>query len=490
MASETALVCGFGDSIAITTTIATTTLPRVAGDVFSRYHEIRYLGWVMKILRMIWLTTGLFLLMGFGGLHAETHIRITPMLTVSQSYEDNIDLEKTNTKSDYIVVVSPGIKLLASTKKSRLNVDYAPGFVYYAKYNEYNTVRQRANLDYFYRFSKNVQFNLRDQYYRTEDFFELPQNATARDLRIRNGRNSVDSNDGVASLDYIFGQENHLTGGYRYRLLRNQDPRYNDADEYGPFAALDYWFNKRHGIRLGYRYVRGTYDSGEAIPLTVNTDDYAGHRMDAQYSLRFNPHTSWNARYGYSTRRFDRISFEDYNVHEAATGIDHAFSRRISLSLEGGYLWKERDNPPHETVESYLVNASWNQRFEHGNLVLGVQHGWDDGLLEDEVRGFTRYWAFQGRVSRQLSQRIEAYIGSLVRSNDYEIRDDDTFYQAGIGITARLRQWLYMSLGYDHRRVVSDNADNEYRDNRVFLVLSAEAAQPFVFGTKAHGNMP
>ena len=444
----------------------------------------------MTQFRTIIRIVGLLLLIPIGQLYADIQIRITPLLNVTQSYEDNIDLEKNNTKSDYIVVVSPGIKLLASTKSSRLKLDYSPGFSFYAKYNEYNTVRHRAGLDYFYRWNQKVQLNVRDQYYRTEDYFELPQDAVIAGTKIRKGRNTVDSNEAVASVDYRFGPEDKFTVGYRHRLLRNQDPRYNDAEEHGPFAEFDYWMSKRQGIRLGYLYIRGTYDTREDQPLTLNTDDYDGHRADARYMFRFSPQTSVYTRYAYSTRNFDRVSSEDYHVHEAAFGIDHAVSRRASLFAEGGYFWKEREQAPKDRVEGYLAGAGWNQRFEHGTLQLGVQHGWDDGLLEEEVRGFTRYWSYQARVSRQLSRHTEAYAGGLMRTNDYELKEDETVAQAGVGISARLKEWLYMTLGVDHRRLISDNPDNEYQDNRVFLLLSAEATRPYMFGTKVHGNSP
>lgn len=444
----------------------------------------------MTNIRTTVLMIGLMLWISFGRVHAETQIRITPFLNVSQSYEDNIDLEKTNTKSDYIIVVSPGIKLLGSTKNSRLKLDYSPGFSYYAKYNEYNTVRHRADLDYFYRWNQKFQFNLRDQYHRTEDVFELPQDDLVQGIRIRNGRNTVDTNEAVASLDYRFGPEDKFTVGYRHRLLWNQDPRYNDVEEHEPFAELDYWIDKRNGMRLGYRHVRGIYDTRVDQPLTLYADDYDGYRADGRYIFRFDPRTSIYTRYAYITRNFDRVSSEDYHVHEAAFGVDHALSRRASLFAEGGYFWKKREQGPQDSVEGYILGVGWNQRFEYGTFQLGVQHGWDDGLLEEEVRGFTRYWSYQARVSRQFTQYTEAYAGGLVRTNDYELKEDETIAQGGVGVSARLKQWLYMTLGVDHRRLISDEHDKEYQDNRVFILLSAEATRPYIFGTKVHGNSP
>jgi hypothetical protein len=40
--------------------------------------------------------------------HAQTKIEVTPMITVSETYDDNINLTKTNKQSDWITVVTPG----------------------------------------------------------------------------------------------------------------------------------------------------------------------------------------------------------------------------------------------------------------------------------------------------------------------------------------------------------------------------------------------
>ena len=60
-------------------------------------------------------------------------IEITPMITFSQVYDDNIFLEKDNKISDYITTISPGIQINATSasRKNRLNLEYSPAWVKY-----------------------------------------------------------------------------------------------------------------------------------------------------------------------------------------------------------------------------------------------------------------------------------------------------------------------------------------------------------------------
>ena len=64
--------------------------------------------------------------------HAQTRIEVTPMITVSETYDDNINLTKTNKVSDYITVVTPGVSMNLVREHTNLQLTYAPSFTRYA----------------------------------------------------------------------------------------------------------------------------------------------------------------------------------------------------------------------------------------------------------------------------------------------------------------------------------------------------------------------
>ena len=60
---------------------------------------------------------------------ADTRVELTPRISVSEVYNDNIYLDYTNEESDYLTTVSPGINLTMSSQHTSLSLDYSPTWV-------------------------------------------------------------------------------------------------------------------------------------------------------------------------------------------------------------------------------------------------------------------------------------------------------------------------------------------------------------------------
>ena len=63
--------------------------------------------------------------------YSQTRFEVTPTITVSETYDDNIFLTKTNKVSDYITVVTPGISMNLLQEHTSLQLRYAPSFYRY-----------------------------------------------------------------------------------------------------------------------------------------------------------------------------------------------------------------------------------------------------------------------------------------------------------------------------------------------------------------------
>ena len=54
---------------------------------------------------------------------ADSRVEITPRISASEVYDDNINLDNTNEESDYLTTVSPGINLTMSSQRTSLSLE-------------------------------------------------------------------------------------------------------------------------------------------------------------------------------------------------------------------------------------------------------------------------------------------------------------------------------------------------------------------------------
>ena len=148
---------------------------------------------------------------------AQTRIEVTPMINVSETYDDNIFLAKDNKVSDYITVVTPGIALGLVQEHTNFQVRYAPSFYRYADRDDQDNTAHSAGLTFGQDLVEGLRFNLTDTFLKSEDPLEDPQNLQG----IRQTRNKYVTNVADANLGYIFGAENRVNVGYRYNYYEN-----------------------------------------------------------------------------------------------------------------------------------------------------------------------------------------------------------------------------------------------------------------------------
>ena len=83
----------------------------------------------------LWIFLGCFaIILHFLPVHssfAQFHYDLTPSISVSETYDDNIYLNDSNEKSDYITAVTPGLSLNILSQNTQLELSYAPTFVRY-----------------------------------------------------------------------------------------------------------------------------------------------------------------------------------------------------------------------------------------------------------------------------------------------------------------------------------------------------------------------
>jgi hypothetical protein len=415
----------------------------------------------MKKLTLVFAATALVLLLS-GDCFAQRHIELIPGISVAERYDDNVFLDNTNEQSDFITAVSPSLALNLLSQYTELSLGYTPTFVRYSDFSQNDTTRHRGTVSWDQKLTQYLSLDLSDTYVDSEDPLE-----DFTDLEGQRGtRNEYWVNQGDASVGYAFGEGNLLRAGYYRRDRENTDPTLNDSADQRPFAQLTYWFNVKNGVRVDYAY--------RDVELSLD-DDYTGHAPGVRYLHRFRPQSIGYVGYTYTTRDFDGIT-ENYVVHNAFVGLDHAFSPEYSVRAEGGYFVRVPDIS--ERFDGPSFSLALTREFARGSITVGVDGGWDEVYLDRGRATFREYYSGSLNGTYRVLESVSIYGRAYYRnSNEGDVRTINVF-RGNTGVRWSFMRWFALSLQYDYAERTDDIILSEnYTDNRVMLVLSA--SRPF-----------
>jgi len=383
-------------------------------------------------------------------------------ISLSEEYDDNIFLASDNEEDDWITSVTPGLTLSVIMEETEVNLNYDLGFVWYATNNEYDEVRHSVTLDGLkgIPIAEHLTLDLDESFYISEDPVERSEDVTS----VRRTRDRYYRNTFRGRINYLFGEEDALYGGAHHTLLENDAPDVEDSQSYGPIAGINYWFNIHHGFGLDYSYTRGDFDV---------SDDYDQNLGSITYTYRFSPKTRANLSYSYDS--FDyKGPREDYVAHSSTLGLSRDFTGQMSGSISGGYYIQDREE--RDSREGFTGAVSFTQRAEKSTISLTGSAGYRQQFYEAENLGFSKFYAARATLGYQLLERLSTSLSGFYTRDEYQEIDadrEDKTWGGGAAFNWLLLRWLSGSLGYQYRQRDSDNAFDEYTDNRVMLTLTA-----------------
>lgn len=395
--------------------------------------------------------------------HARYQVEWTPAISVGELYDDNINLDSVNEQADWITTISPAISLnLISEGDNNILLRYSPTWVRYQKKTEDNTVRHSGALTINQNLTSRLSFDLTDTLTRSEE----PIEETEGIYGVRESRNIYLRNSAGAGIQYIFGPENIIAVGYDYSLLRNDDITLMNQDAYYPSAGLTCWLSVNNGIEVTYRgtLIEYSWDGGE-----VARDSISGDTAGIRYILRSSARTTTFIGYTYNSRYTGDI--KDYDIHDGNIGVEHLFSRNVSLSLSGGYfLLKDQvfgdDN-------GYSYDISLIRDFNRGNFSIGGSGGWREGYLDAEQRDFIKYYAMDSSFDFQVLERLNNYCGLSYRQEKDDTERVTKDYRANYGWRLSFLRWFSISLDYSYLKRDDEIDTEDYNDNRIMMTLTA-----------------
>jgi hypothetical protein len=397
---------------------------------------------------------------------AELLSKIHPYISISEEYDDNLNLTPSNKKDDFITTVQPGIKFSNMDKTGGLDLDYKLGLVFYNKDRDKNYVSHNAQLTGKYQPKEHLSFTIRESFTRSDEPREREYFTTSADnsyfLSTDTKRYIYWRNVISPTIEHQFGPENRIGVTYRNNIYQTEDPTGKNSREDYISPYYTYWFNRQNGIHFEYGYTRGDFEK---------EPDLKDHRGNIRYTRRFSAKSSAFADYTFSSRAYDNPGL-DYDVHEPTIGATFALTPALTALLQAGYYWKVPGIGGRMSGFSYRGElASVDPRTSY-RIVL--QGGHKEDLFTAENLGFSQYNRLSLYATHKLTRRFSIGFNESLEKAKYENpTHEDVIWVIGGNLSYQVVKWMTFSLDFTHSERDSTIDANDYTDNRGMFRITA-----------------
>ena len=283
---------------------------------------------------------------------------------------------------------------------------------------------------------------------------------------------------------------NELEPDYSYGLASSR--RSSEFMSWSTDNSLGYRWTERFGTYTGVRFSGSSYDDD----ASGNLSDRMNWQVYEQLRYQYSPQTVLIAEYRYGQTLTDSIASESTDQY-FLIGADHRFSPNTIGTVRTGAQLRDVDGGS-STTSPYLefaLNSQINPQLRVGAFMRYGMEGDDTVLSPDQNPGISFNYdernTFRLGVTGTylISPDLSLNSGIDVIQSNYDagrwVRGGDpgtsapslseTTFNAYIGMSVKLTDFLYGNLSYNYSQVVSDVNDyREYDRNRVSVGVSAE----------------
>jgi hypothetical protein len=432
---------------------------------------------------------------------AHAQFTFTPRVSVTEEYNDNINLDRKNKMDDWITTVSPGATLEWYGQAAGMRLSYDPSYSFYADHDEYDGWSHNASGTVWYNFSRATRLEVSNYFIYTkdplsDDTYDSGDNLVVQgNNRSRGQNNKYYTDQASARLSHQFGPENtayaQMAGGFtKYDDPGNSNTNGNtndivneDGQWFTPSAGLTYWFSHNNGIETDFSYTRGLYeDDGQS--------DFNNYDGRLRFNHRLTQQTGVFAQYRQIYRTWDDPSDtttngqveQDYFVYAPSVGVFHQFDPTLTASFGVGYFYQQVKDGNDESGPfiSSELNKLWD--FQRWSIRLRTASGIDSQDFTGDQQGLERF-ALVDVVPRYNFTRD--FYGDLrlgVRYSDYlnsEDNEKDYRYTAEVGLGYAITRWAAVRVAYAFNKLDAINSTDDYEQNRAFVTLTLSPDQPW-----------
>jgi len=357
-------------------------------------------------------------------------VRIHPFFALGELFDSNVFLQPTDTQSDFITVISPGLILNLPVKQHQFTLGYRADILEFARLTQENTVNHTGQFRAEAHYAGGWSWYVEDQPLRTT---ERPN--TEFDPLIERTQNN-----GALGTEYRLADRwavgaDYLNVYYDYDNFpppEDYGTQLNRIEQYGS-GDLYYLLQPKTALIGEFTYGDIAYinDGTATVRNNVNYFGRVGIRGRVTSKL------TTTAKLGYQAKLFDNPTQKDFDGFVATGEIDYQPTDWTLLTL----LF---DRSTQEA--SYLVEG--DDFYINNSVTLTVEH-----VLKS-------------------NEKVRGFVSATYANADYVVSPrNDNFYAASTALSYQIQDWVGVSLQYLFARRDSTGTpfDFDYTDNRVFL---------------------
>ncbi len=346
-----------------------------------------------------------------------SEIELTPEITVSETYDDNISYASAHELSDFITRINPGVTAEYDADEFRWDIYADVTQVMFARHNEFDNTSESVAFNGQLDLSKHDRLTLSEKFSHTYEPVSFDE-AFGRTL----GRYSYYTNNIV--VEYI----RDITSQCEAKVYYG-----HRSDQFAGHVAEDSYMNT------------------------------AGAQID--YSL-----TSRTRVYAYD--EFSKRTYEygfDLSKNRAAAGIEQDITNQLSCTAEAGIDFISADSD----YQKPLISLSLNDRIDE-STDASLSYVQEYAISQYQQDCFDS-WMTSAKLSRHPSPRIQYGCALFYGEGKYS---NAAFHEQFIGneiwLNYSINKNTDIIAAYTLAKVLSGDADREYTKNKILTGVRAK----------------
>ena len=360
-------------------------------------------------------------------------------LGLSEGYNDNVLLTRTNRDGSFVTYVSPGASFDLRSAVSDLKVAYTPTFNFYESNSSLNTTSHNATLDGHYDVSDKLALTI-------NDLFEKSKGIS--------GLLAVPNLGPIASIENLL--TNTATGGASYKIANELT-----------------W-------TVGGSYIYSNLSASNSVIGTAYSNIYSA---TSGLAYKLNPRSTVSVNAQYEANEFS--TGNDSNNQYYTLGLTHKFTPTLTLAITGGAALSEAKNSNNQATD-FIGSADLTEKFEKSTAVLSIAQTIAPGIeysqpLKTQTAAFSltrplsERWTTGVQGSYMLFRSVPIVFAS--GSNVPFVKGEELRFGGNVGY--KILPWASVGLSYNFiNHLDKTGGTGNYYNNIALLTFTLSLERP------------
>jgi hypothetical protein len=356
---------------------------------------------------------------------------LTPSITVSEEYTDNVFEVPTGKRGEFITRVLPGFTLKYGAPFWDWDISYSFDYRHYARESKEDEFTHNALVKGNLRVIDNFLYlDLNDNYSRVS--LDVARDVTKESLFL----NQTDQNIATVSPYLLWrpGAKNSLRTGYRYTDTRYWDSAGIDKIAHGAFADLTHEVTGKFSLTAGYVFTR----------LESRPVDYNKHDVNGGFRYEYADKSFLYGQIGNSWQRFSSGSNVSYLFWNAGVTHDLGFAvATIETKVE------ITEDPLSVSTKETSYSGKIDRTLQRGHIGFAASYA-EYVFTETGIRDRNNL-SFNGTGSYEIVPDLTANISATGEQFTRKIATDYPYRLTTIaGLSLALKNDLALNVNYTY----------------------------------------